>query len=102
MLADVFPVSHTCRLRTFARIDIRLVLTCASASSMAKRASGTFIYVLTHGEVQIRDFCMGGAVNEMFLMLLKVTALFNVNPAGSRKMVSECHDEGKALTFIEY
>lgn len=45
-LADVFPVSHTCRVRTISGIDIRLLLIGAFASSMAERASGTFISVL--------------------------------------------------------
>lgn len=45
---------------------------------------------------------MGVTINEMFLRLLMVMALFNANPAGGGKMMSECHHDGRKLTFIEY
>lgn len=62
-------------------IDIRLLLTCAFASSVAKRVSGTSICILIHGEVQFRDFYVNVTINQTFLMLLIATALFSANPA---------------------
>lgn len=45
------------------------------------------------------DFYVGVTINEMFLIAI---ALSNANSAGGWKMMSECHDKGKELTFIEY
>lgn len=42
---------------------------------------------------------MGVTINEMFVV---TTASFNANSAGGREMMSEWHDEGRELTFIEY
>lgn len=66
---------------------------------MAEMASGTFIYSLLHGKVKTRDFLhpMDVTIKKMFPMLLMVTAL-----AGDRKMMSECRNDGRKLTFIEY
>lgn len=66
---------------------------------MAERASGTFIYTLLHGKVKTTDFLhpMDVTINKMLPMLLMVTTL-----AGDRKMMSECHNDGRKLTFIEY
>lgn len=57
-----------------------------------------YLYFYTLGRYT-RDFYMGVTINKMFLI---TTVSFNANWAEGRKMMSECHDEGRELTFIEY